>query len=238
MTEQKAAIVTGAGSGIGRATATLLAERGYAVVLVARTQSDLEETVEQMGAHRETLILPIDLAQPQAAMQIVDAAVERFGRIDALVNNAGYAKLSTVDQNTPEHVRTNLAVNLEAPILLTAAVWPIFRGRQSGVIVNITSLASIDPFPQLSAYAAAKGGLNLFTLCTAREGADIGVRAVSIALGAVETPMLRGLFDESQLSPEKALPPAEVAELIVGCVAGERTFEPGEVIRFTVEHRT
>jgi NAD(P)-dependent dehydrogenase (short-subunit alcohol dehydrogenase family) len=98
-------------------------------------------------------------------------------------------------------------------------------------------MASIDPFPGLSVYAASKVGLNMFTTCTAKEGAELGVRAVSIALGAVETPMLRGLFDESQLPREKALDPAEVAALIAECVTGKRAFEPGELLTFTVEQR-
>ncbi len=93
-------------------------------------------------------------------------------------------------------------------------------------MVNVSSMASIDPFPGFSIYAASKLAVNMFTRCIAQEG----LRAVAIAPGAVETPMLRGLFDESVIPRDKALDPAEVAKVIVDCITGNRAFESGEVI--------
>jgi NAD(P)-dependent dehydrogenase (short-subunit alcohol dehydrogenase family) len=95
----------------------------------------------------------------------------------------------------------------------------------------VSSMASIDPFPGFAAYAAAKAGLNMLTHVTAREGAAIGLKAVAIAPGAVETPMLRSAFDERAIPRHAALSPQAVASLIADCITGRRAFQPGEVIQ-------
>jgi len=125
--------------------------------------------------------------------------------------------------------------NLTSVVHLTAAVWPHLRKSDEhagGVIVNVSSMASFDPFPGFALYAAAKIGVNMFTLCTGREGAEHGIRAVCIAPGAVETSMLRGLFDESVIPPDKALSPDAVAACIADCITGRRDYESGETIEF------
>ena len=102
--------------------------------------------------------------------------------------------------------------------------------QQSGFIGSVSSMASIDPFPGFSIYAAAKAGVNLFTLVTGREGQKIGVRAMAVAPGAVETGMLRKLFDESVIPADATLSPDEVAKVIVDCLENKRAFEVGQTI--------
>jgi NAD(P)-dependent dehydrogenase (short-subunit alcohol dehydrogenase family) len=233
MSESKVAIVTGAGSGVGRDSALLLAEAGYAVVLVGRTLEKLRATealMREEGGDPKVLLCAEDLADPQVPQRIVDAAVQALGRIDVLCNIAGAAPLQPIDRITPGVWRQNVDINLSAPVLLTAAAWPVFKRQKAGFVANVSSMASIDPFPGFSIYAAAKIGLNMFTRCTADEGRKIGVRAVCIAPGAIETPMLRQNFGEKVIPTDRTLDPADVAAMIVACLTGDRDFKPGGTI--------
>ncbi len=228
MAEEKIAILTGAGSGIGRAVAVRLGAAGYCVVLVSRSREMLEQTAELVQG--DTFVYPADVSEPDAVGMLVEDVMASFGRVDALVHVAGFAELMPIDKITPEHWRKTVDVNLGAAVLLTAAVWPTFTEQRSGVVVNVSSMASIDPFPGFATYAAAKIGVNMFTKCTASEGEAIGVRAVAVAPGAVETPMLRSMFDEAMIPADKVLDPHVVADVICDCVTGERAFENGETI--------
>jgi NAD(P)-dependent dehydrogenase (short-subunit alcohol dehydrogenase family) len=234
MSESPVVVVTGAGSGVGRDTAIVLAEAGYNVVLVSRTESALQATAElarsEAAAGVEIDILPADVSQPDSAHRIVQHTLERFGRIDALANVAGAAPLMPIDRITPDAWRACIDTNLSAIVLLTAAVWPAFRKQRRGIIVNVSSMASIDPFPGFAMYAAAKIGVNLFTRCTADEGRKFGVKAVCIAPGAIETPMLRQNFNETVLPPDKCLDPMDLAAAIRDCITGARDFVSGETI--------
>lgn len=228
MPELKVAIVTGAGSGIGRAVAVQLGAEGYCVVLVSRGRKNLEATAELVEG--ETFVYPADVTDTESITTLTEDVLSSFGRIDALVNVAGYAELLPIEQVTAEHWHKTIDVNLSAAVLLTAAVWPTFKSQNAGVVVNVSSMASIDPFPGFATYAAAKVGLNMFTSCTAKEGEEIGVRAVSVAPGAVETPMLRSMFDEEMIPKGKTLNPDAIAEVICGCITGDREFDNGETI--------
>lgn len=234
MAESGVSIVTGAGSGVGRETARLLAKAGYRVAMVGRTRSKLDATAgairEELGPDAGLLVFDADLAEDDAAAGVVERTVAAFGRIDALANVAGFAPLQPIDRITPELWRQNIEINLGAPVRLTAAAWPHFREQRSGVIVNVSSMSSIDPFPGFQIYAAAKVGLNMFTKCTADEGKAIGVRAVCIAPGAIETPMLRQHWDESVLPRNKTLSPTDVAQTIRDLITGDRTFTTGATI--------
>ena len=222
------ALVSGAGSGIGRATAERLSALGYAVALVGRTAGKLEETAGRLTGN--VLVHRADLRDPQSCAGAVQATADRFGRLDALCNVAGWARLTSLAAASDELWRTMLDTNLSSAFYLTRAAWPLFERQRAGVVVNVSSMASIDPFPGLGIYATAKAALNMLTRITATEGAAIGLRAVSIAPGAVETPMLRSAFDEQVIPRGAALDPSQVAELIADCITGRRRFDPGEVI--------
>lgn len=228
MADERIAIVTGAGSGIGRAVAEQLGAAGYCVVLVSRNRRKLEDTAELVEG--DTFIYPADVSDPEAVKMLLEDVVASFGRVDALVHVAGYAEVLTIEKITPEHWRKTVDVNLSAAVLLTAAVWPTLMAQKSGIVVNVSSMASVDPFPGFAAYAAAKIGVNMFTQCTAREGEPIGIKAVAVAPGAVETPMLRSMFDQSMIPADKTLDPHAVADVICECISGEREFQSGETI--------
>lgn len=226
-------IVTGAGSGVGRDTALLMAEAGYVVVLVARTLATLQETADLI--HEDVpeaivKIMPGDVGDADVVKTIVEEIHAEFGRIDAMANVAGYAPLQQIPQIEAEAMQKNFSVNLFGPIYFTAALAPIFRKQKAGAIVNISSMASLDPFKGFQIYAAAKVGLNMFTKCTADELGRVGVKAVAIAPGAIETPMLRENFNEKMIPVENALDPMDVAALVRDCITGARDFENGETI--------
>lgn len=239
-TSSKAAIVTGAGSGVGRDTALLLAEAGYNVTLVSRTAADLEATAEtvrrETGAQVDLLVAPADVTDSAAVDAVVEKALERFGRVDAVANCAGSAPLQPLDRLTDQTIDAAIAVNLKSVIYTTRAVWPAFRRQHAagatsgGAICSVSSMASIDPFTGFNVYAAAKAGVNLFTKAAADEGRQMGVVCAAVAPGAIETPMLRENFPEKLIPADKTLDPMDVAGVIRDVLTGSRAVEPGETI--------
>ncbi len=206
-----------------------LARAGYSVLLVGRTSKKLRDVKDGIaykvgfGPELETAVA--DLADPEACASVVGKARSTFGRLDVLVHCAGHAELAPLTQTDPAMWQRAFAINVFAAAELIRAAWPHLV-QHDGMVVNVSSMASIDPFEGLGAYAAAKAALNMLTRVTASEG----LRSVAIAPGAVETPMLRSLFDEQAIPRASTLTPEAVADLIRDCVTGERAFESGEVI--------
>jgi 3-oxoacyl-[acyl-carrier protein] reductase len=230
MPDRPVAIITGAGSGIGAEVCRHLGGEGWRLSLVGRTREKLDATAESLPPTAgPTRIIAADVATAPDCRRIVDETVEHLGRVDALVNVAGFASLTPIDRITPDDWRQTIDINLSSIVLLTAAAWPHLKATR-GIVVNVSSLASVDPFPHFAMYAAAKAAVNLFTRCTANEGARLGVRAVAVAPGAVETPMLRGLFSEKAIPPHRTLSPRQVAAVIGDCITGQRAFKSGETI--------
>jgi NAD(P)-dependent dehydrogenase (short-subunit alcohol dehydrogenase family) len=221
------AIVTGAGGGIGRAIAVELAGAGYRVVLAGRDRGMLEQAALEFEGG---IVVPTDVTQPHDVERLVAGTLDSLGRIDALVNNAGLAPVKPLAGMSVEQWHAVIDTNLSAAFYTTKAVWPTFERQRGGVIVNISSAAARDPFPGFAAYGAAKAGLNLFGLATAREGQGIGVRVHTIAPAATETGMFRKIMSPQQYPPEKTMDPADVARVVVQCVRGDLRYSSGEVI--------
>ncbi|HUO10883.1 MAG TPA: SDR family oxidoreductase [Phycisphaerae bacterium] len=230
----RTAIVTGAGTGIGRATALRLARQGFAVALVGRTAATLEWVAREIVAMRgESMVVVADVSKWDAVEGMVRAVVQRWGRVDVLVNNAGMAPSVAVAEMEPALWREILDANLSSAFYATRAVWGVMQkngGGAGGVIVNISSMAAKDPFPGLGAYAVAKIGVNMLSLASAREGDAVGIRVVAIAPGAVETQMLRKLVDEKSLGAEHVMAPDDVAAAILDVVDGSLRHCSGETI--------
>ncbi|MCC7349441.1 MAG: SDR family oxidoreductase [Phycisphaerales bacterium] len=224
--EQPVAIITGASRGIGRATAGELAQRGYRLALVARSADRLRPIAEQTNG----LAIVADITKPQEAQTIVRKTLERFGRIDALVNCAGVAPSLMIEQMTIDNWREVIDTNLSAVFYLCKGVWETFKQQQGGVIVNLSSLAARDPFPGFLAYGSAKAGLHILGLCLARQGQPHNIHVHTLALGAVETEMFRQLMTPEQFPTSQTLSPNEVAQTIASCVTGQLRHTSGEVI--------
>jgi short-subunit dehydrogenase len=193
------ALVTGASSGIGLATARLLAESGYDVMLTGRSAERLSQTRERIRGEQavrvETRIA--DLGEPEEAARVVRETIEGFGRLDVLVNNAGMASVRTIPDCEDGYIRENFALNVFGPMSAIREAWAHWVGRRAGCVVNISSWAAMDPFPGFFVYGSTKAALNGVTRSCHADGADAGVRAFSVCPGAVETPMLRASFDEA-----------------------------------------
>ncbi len=226
--ETPVTLITGAGSGIGRACAQAASLEGQRVVLVGRRRPPLEETAE--GCAQEALVLTADVSDPAQAQRVVEDTVAAFGRLDGLVHCAGLAPVRSVEQMTIEEWNAVIATNLSAAFYLAKAAWPIFVRQRSGVIINLSSLSSRDPFPGFAAYGAAKAGINLLGLSLAREGEAHNIRVHTLAPGAVETAMFRQIATPEQYPTENTLAPEEVARVIVQCLSGDLAPTTGEVI--------
>lgn len=225
---QRVAIITGAGSGIGRAAAATFAREGWSVVLVGRTPSSLHESASLCGSDR-SLCIPADVADPSADDIVVSETVATFGRVDALVNNAGFALYKPFFQCTDEELDRTFQVNAIGPLRLITRAWP-HLSHAAGRIVNVSSYATLDPFSGLGVYGAAKSALNLIGKASAQEGRDAGIRVFTVAPGAVETAMLRAIWDEDALPPSRTLDPQIVADVIVACASGRRDHDAGGLI--------
>ena len=194
--ENKIALITGSGRGIGRATAMLFAEQGASVFLTARTESQLAEVASEIhAAGGKADFATADVAGEKDCEKVVTAARTKFGRIDILVNNAGhYGPVVPVEEYPPAEFDKVIAVHLRAAFLLSRLVLPEMYARKSGVMLNISSLSAKAAYAWGSAYGAAKAGMLGLTRVMAAEAARQGVRVNAICPGPVtETEMSRDL---------------------------------------------
>src|SRR5262245_812100 len=220
------ALITGAGSGIGRATAILLSQNGYRLALAGRREVALRQTAAAIKS--DVLILPTDVGNATAVRSMVDDTVTRFGRLAALINNAGLAPRLPIGQHTPDLLEQVYRVNALGPAWAIARAWPVFVRQNAGCIINISTMGTIDPYPGLFGYAAAKAAVNLMAKACANEGREHRIRAFSIAPGAVDTDMLESAFPE--VPKAERLSPQTVARLVVECLRGDRDAQNGQTI--------
>ena len=215
------ALVTGASSGLGRATAIALAAAGADVAPVARSEENLRETADAVAASgQRALPLPLDLADSAAAASAVTATVDAFGRLDVLVNTAGTDVPGPAEELALDDWDRVLAVNLRAPFALAKATFPHMRRAGRGTIVNVSSVAGKRGWANASAYCASKFGLTGLTQSLAAEGRAHGIRACVLYPGGMATDWGRWTpeartADRPAPPPREALPPSEVANLIV-----------------------
>ncbi|MFC9507957.1 SDR family NAD(P)-dependent oxidoreductase [Streptomyces sp. NPDC057002] len=232
-------LVTGAGTGIGRATAHAFADEGAHVVAVGRREALLAET----AAHDPSRISPLaaDIAADDGPESIVRTVLDRHGRIDVLVNNAGVVNAQSLRTYTRDAVEPQLATNLLAPVLLTQAALPALEDSR-GVIVNVTTAVGQRGWPGNSLYAAGKAALEVLTRSWAVELAPLGIRVAAVAPGAIDTP----IGDHAGHTPEQRAAirawqlghtplgrigrPAEVAWAIARLASPQASFITGVVL--------
>ncbi|MEV2276806.1 SDR family oxidoreductase [Nocardiopsis sp. NPDC049922] len=234
----RVAIVTGAGSGIGRATAIALARAGAHVLGVGRRRDALTETAAQ---HPGIAIHPADLRSPQVPAEVAEAAVSRWSRIDLLVNNAGATAMMPLADTQAARITDLFALNVTAPSLLAAAALPHLR-LQRGTIVNVSSTYGHRPLPGAAHYAASKAAIEHLTRSWALELAPEGVRVNALAPGPTESEALSaaGLpeatvrqikeTEAQQIPLGRRGEPEEVAEWILRLADPGTTWLTGQVL--------
>lgn len=227
-------VITGAGRGVGRATAQLSAKEGAQVVLFGRTQAHLDKTSHLITeAGGEALAITGDVSQEQDVQRLFQQVAERFGRVDALVNCAGIVAVrpfAEMDVTTWDDV---INTNLRGTFLCCREAFRLMAKQQQGVIVNLSSLSGVrgvEKFPGLSAYNVSKAGVASLTEILAVEGKPYNIRVCAISPGAVDTDMLR------QAAPhlKAGMTPADLAEIILFLVDDSgRMFSGSNIELFT-----
>jgi short-subunit dehydrogenase len=216
-------LVTGASMGVGLSCARRFSEAGCNVVLVARKPGPLEEAAASLPAER-TLARPLDVTDLQGMAALLDDAVERFGALHGLVNNAGAHFRGPVEKRTPAELATMVDVNLKAPVALTAMVLPHLRRAGEGFVVNVASLAGTIPLDGAATYSATKFGLRAFTFALAEElrGSNITVSAVSP--GPIETGFILEELDEVEpiVFSQAMCTADDVADMVLACARDGR----------------
>jgi NAD(P)-dependent dehydrogenase (short-subunit alcohol dehydrogenase family) len=183
------AIVTGASSGIGEATARCLADAGFSVVLAARRADLLDGIVADITAQGgKALSVPTDLSDAEQTSALVKTVLDTFGRVDVLVNNAGYSPPYALEQMDRTALRHVFDVNLLSGMQLIAELTSTMREQGGGRVINISSLTRYVGAPLIAAYAATKGGMEAMTACLRLELSPWNIQLVLIIPGFVDTP--------------------------------------------------
>jgi 3-oxoacyl-[acyl-carrier protein] reductase len=222
------AVVTGAGRGVGRAIARSLAGAGAAVAVVARTDSELEETSEsirQCGG--EAASVAIDVTDPASVERLVRETERRLGPVDVLVNNAGTCRaIGPVSDVGLEEWRQDVESSLFGTFLCTRAFLGKMIERRGGRIINVSSYAAIRPTPHMAAYGCAKAALLHFTNSVAAETADHGVSVFALTPGRVRTALTKYMLESAagrrwlDTDMRDSLPPERAGELAVFLASG------------------
>lgn len=236
--EGAVAVVTGGTRGIGRAIALALAGEGCRVVVAGRGSSAAEEVVA-LGGGRVTFVRA-DVARPRDCERLVRTAVERHGRLDVLVNNAGVIRLGTAESTSVEAWDEVLAVNLRGAFLCIRAAIPHLRRAGGGSIVNVSSIDASWAEPQLAAYCASKAGLIGLTRSVALDHGPDGIRCNAVCPGYIETDMLAEWYaaapdpSRARAQVERAHPlgrigsPEDVAAVVVWLASDAARFVTGQ----------
>ncbi|MFD2794725.1 SDR family NAD(P)-dependent oxidoreductase [Promicromonospora vindobonensis] len=238
----RTALVTGAGAGIGRETAVLFARRGAAVVVNARSAASSARTVSAILADGgRAALAPGDVADPATATAAVATALERFGRLDVLVNNAGIAIPGTVETTSDTDLERMLAVNVKGMIHMCRAALPALRETR-GVIVNVASVAALKGHRERAVYAATKGATVALTRSMAADHVGDGIRVNCVCPGTTLTP---ALADKIAAAPDPAAQeaafvarqplgrlalPEEIAAAIAYAASSDAAFMTGSVL--------
>lgn len=210
--EGRVALVTGASSGIGAATAMALAREGVFVALAARRVDRLQTLaadIERLGGRAQ--VIKTDMRDTTQVTGMVEDAMDRWGRLDILVNNAGVGYWEPVLEADPEEWRREVEVNLLAPMFATRAAVPAMVAQGGGHVVNVSSLAARFPGPGWAGYAASKAGLNMFSDSVLADLGERGLRVTLIETGEVATEMQ----SEEEQATMNMLRAEDVADAIV-----------------------
>jgi NAD(P)-dependent dehydrogenase (short-subunit alcohol dehydrogenase family) len=234
---QKVALVTGAARGIGLATAKRFLIEGWRVALLDIEAELLRQAVASLANGDNTLALHCDVADAAQVAKAMDQVAGRFGRLDALVNNAGVAVFAPLLETSDADWNRILAVNLSGPFICTKAAVPLLREAGNGAVVNITSISAVRASTLRSAYGTSKAGLAHLTKQLAVELASLGIRVNGVAPGPVDTAMAKAVHTpEIRADYHDAIPlnryglEEELAEAIFFLSSDRSSYITGQIL--------
>lgn len=221
---KKTVIITGASAGVGAACARTFAGLGANLVLVARGQQALTEIENELNKTTQVLAVAMDVSDVAACSRLIQQAVEHFGALHVLVNNAGLHRRGEVESRSPQDLIDMVDVDLRAPLQLTAEVLPHIRKAGSGAIVMVGSLAGRAPLQGAATYAATKAGLRAFTYSLADELRDTGISVGVVSPGPIDTGFIMDEIDEVEdiVYSQPMSSAQQVADAVVRLAQGER----------------
>ena len=235
-TKDKVVVITGASSGIGEATALLLAERGAKVVLGARGRDRLEALAARIAASGgEVAYARTDVKRREDVSKLVGVAIERYGKLDVLVNNAGVAPISLLDELRVDDWEEMIDVNLKGVLFGIASALPVFRRQNFGHFVNVISTAGLQIIPTMAVYAGTKNAVRTIAEALRQEAGD-KLRVTSISPGFVQTNLAASMTDPgvkaniAERMEKMAIPPAAIARAIVFAIEQPAEVDVNEIV--------
>lgn len=220
----KTVIVTGGSEGVGAATARRFAASGANLVLVARGKRKLDELAEELRPTSRVQVVPMDVADADACVNLCKKAAYEFDGIHVLVNNAGYHRRGPVEKLPPAELGRMIDVNLRAPIVLSRIALPHIRQSGGGAIINVASLAGRTPVMGAATYSASKFGLRAFTFALGEELAGSGIKLATVSPGPIDTGFIMTHIDDvADITFSQPMSTAEeVAQVIMDLAVNDK----------------
>ena len=236
MSDQKVVIITGAGSGMGAATAKRFAKDGYKVVLNGRTKSKLQSVADEIGSDH-VLMIAGDISNPEDAANIVEQTIDTYGRLDVLVNNAAIAIFSKIEDLSLDDWNKQLSINTTGPFLMIKNAINHLE-KTKGSIVNVSSVSGLGGDWNGFAYDATKGAINMMTQALALDFAAKGVRVNAVAPSLTDTDMTASITQnpemlekfQTRIAMKRAGQPEEVADVIAFLASQDARFVTGTIL--------
>lgn len=219
------ALVTGGSKGIGRAICLALAKEGANIIIAARNESEIKETMDklkEMGS--KSLAIQADVRSEEDVRRLISMTIDKCGKLDILINNAGVAYKKRLEETTLEEYEKIIDTNLKGVFLCTKYAIPYIRESKNGKIINISSVGGLHGLPEFSVYCASKFGVNGITESIASE-LEGEIKVYTVCPGAVDTDMYRSLF--SNIPPLK---PEHIAEKVLELASPDSKVTSGKII--------
>ena len=230
MSNLNTALVTGGGRGIGKETAILLSKKGFNLIICSRTQNEIDSAVKEIKSFGNDKIMgrECDVSVSSQVNDLVSQALDIYGRIDVLINNAGISYVKKLIDTTEKQWDSTLDINLKGSFLFCKAIVPHMIRHNYGVIINVSSGAGKVGFEDISAYCASKFGMIGLTQSLAREVANYNIRAMTICPGEVATKMQEDIDAQYyELNKHKMLHPRRVAQKIADMIFNYKEYPNG-----------